>query len=249
MKKECPYCHEIIEGKHAIFANHVRWCNKNPNLDKKETSKNIQKGCLKSLDKRFGKIKEFVVRCNNCNKIVIVKEREKEFPKKKKYFCNRSCANSRKLKFNKQTREKLSKSIKQLWQNPKYVQKITASHKGIYTSKGEFAIRKYFQWNYPQHKWTFGGCLRYKGFPLVRDLYSNILKVCIEYDGIWHFKDIHNQLEYKQKQDHVLEEWCIDYGFRLIRIKEDVFLKDEQYWIDIIVNEIFNGISKIVKYY
>jgi hypothetical protein len=251
MNKECPYCHEIIEGKHAIFANHVRWCKKNPNLDKKKTSENIKKGCLKELDKRLGKYKKFTVKCHNCNKTTVVEEREKQFPKKEKYFCSRSCANAR-VHSNETKRQISAKcriTTKKLWQDPEYIKRAVESQKSIFTSKGEFAIRKYFQWNYPKYRWSFGGCLKHNGFPLVRDLYSNILKVCIEYDGIWHFENIHNQLEYKQKQDHALEEWCVDHNFRLIRIKENIFLKNEQFWLDIITNEVFNGIAKIVKFY
>ena len=251
MEKECPYCNEIIEGKHSIFANHVRWCDKNPNLNKIQTNKNISIGRFKEIEKRLGKIKNFTVRCRNCNRIVIIKEREKQFPKKEKYFCNRSCANTR--IHSKKTKEKIGLkatiSNKKLWKDPVHIEKMLKSQKSIFNSKGEVAIRKYFQWNFPQHHWTFGGCLRYKGFPLIRDLYSNKLKVCIEYDGIWHFENIYDQLEYKQKQDHVLEKWCIKHDFRLIRIKEDVFLKDEQFWLDIIIDEVFNGVARIVKYY
>jgi hypothetical protein len=43
----------------------------------------------------YGEIKEFQVFCNKCNKSFIVKEREKLYPKKQKYFCSRYCANSK----------------------------------------------------------------------------------------------------------------------------------------------------------
>ncbi len=251
MSKICPYCNKSIIGKHAIYANHVRWCEKNPNFNKEKTSKNISSGVLKDLEKRLGKIKKFLVKCENCHTKFPVEEREKQFPKKEKYFCNRSCANTR--HHTKETKNKIGKkatiSNKKLWQDPNYVKKIMTSQKSIFTSKGEVAIRKYFQWNFPQERWTFGGCLRYNNFPLVRDLYSNKLKVCIEYDGIWHFENIHNQLEYKQKQDQALENWCLQNNFKLIRIKEDIFLKDEDFWINQIVKEVHSKISRIVKFY
>lgn len=47
------------------------------------------------INGRYGKIKDFEVHCHKCNSIIIVKEREKVFPKKDKYFCNLTCANSR----------------------------------------------------------------------------------------------------------------------------------------------------------
>ena len=56
-----------------------------------------------------------------------------------------------------------------------------------------------------------------------RDLYSKKLKVCIEYDGIWHFKDIHGQLESKRIKDVALKDWCKEHSYKLIRIDEDWF--------------------------
>jgi hypothetical protein len=246
MNQICKHCDKFIEGKHSVYANHVRWCKKNPN-NKKE---NIKFGILKGLDKRLGKIKEFKVKCNNCNKIFIVNEREKQFPKKDKYFCNRSCANTR--KHSKETKDKIRKScspkIKEYWNNPEYVKK-QMSKNSILFSKGEVVIRTYFKWNFPNQKWTFGGCLKHNDSRLVRDLYSKKLKVCIEYDGIWHFEDIHGQLKDKQKIDKALEDWCIQNDYRLIRIKEDVFLKDEDFWIDKLVKEVKYGVAKIIKFY
>ena len=251
MKKECPYCKEIIEGKHANYANHVRWCKQNPNYDEINKNKNISIGVQKNRDKKFGKYKIFSVLCNNCSKIVKVREREKQFPKKEKYFCNTSCANTR--CHSEETKQKISKKVsisnRKLWKDPNHIQKMLSSQKSIFISKGEFAIRKYFQWNFPQHRWTFGGNLKHNGSRLIRDLYSNKLKICIEYDGIWHFKNICNQLDHKQKQDQALEDWCLKNNFRLIRIREEIFLKNEEFWINQLVKEVFSGVGKIVKFY
>lgn len=60
-------------------------------------------------DIKFGLFKEFIVKCEKCNKDFIVKEREKMFPKKKKYFCSRKCANSR--IFSDETKNKIRKSL------------------------------------------------------------------------------------------------------------------------------------------
>lgn len=90
----CKYCGKLfknIEGK--IFSNHVRWCDKNPK-DRTEEFKTRSKKIQEAIDKKKGKIKEFEVKCSKCGKSIIVKEREKEFPKKKKYYCSRQCANS-----------------------------------------------------------------------------------------------------------------------------------------------------------
>jgi len=96
MSKECPHCQDIIEGKHAKYANHIRWCKKNPKYSIINFNENIKKGVNKKLNEKFGKYKTFSVNCFQCGKVLKVEEREKQFPKKEKYFCNRSCANIRK---------------------------------------------------------------------------------------------------------------------------------------------------------
>jgi len=47
------------------------------------------------VNKKYGEFKKFIVTCNNCKKEFEIEEREKLFPKKEKYYCSRSCANSR----------------------------------------------------------------------------------------------------------------------------------------------------------
>ena len=58
---------------------------------------------------KYGRNKEYNVKCSHCNKEIIVVERDKQFPKKEKYFCNRKCANSR--KHSNQTKQKISNSL------------------------------------------------------------------------------------------------------------------------------------------
>lgn len=48
-----------------------------------------------NANKRFGIIKEFKVNCKTCGKEILIYERDKLFPTKENYFCNRSCANKR----------------------------------------------------------------------------------------------------------------------------------------------------------
>lgn len=85
--KNCKHCNkDITELSKSNQKNHVRWCDSNP----KRNTWNKQK---QSID-TYGLLKEFSVNCVNCEKNFFVKEREKLFPQKKKYFCSRSCANS-----------------------------------------------------------------------------------------------------------------------------------------------------------
>ena len=60
-------------------------------------------------NKKFGEFKLFTVKCSCCGKDKIVKEREKLFPQEEKYYCNRSCANSR--AHSEETKAKISISL------------------------------------------------------------------------------------------------------------------------------------------
>jgi uncharacterized Zn finger protein (UPF0148 family) len=72
--------------------------------------KSLKEGLKNSFNNKLGFLKDFDVFCNTCNKSFTVKEREKHFPSKEKYFCSRSCANKRII--TKDHREKTSKSLK-----------------------------------------------------------------------------------------------------------------------------------------
>ena len=90
--RTCKHCGIDFAGSVSEFANHVRWCNKNPKLEKYKTD-NITRG--KALgEERFGKYKKFEVQCVSCNDYFFVEERESLFPSKEKYFCSRKCSNS-----------------------------------------------------------------------------------------------------------------------------------------------------------
>lgn len=84
---ECEFDFEETHKK----ANHSRWCSKNPKHKDTDSLKLAQQ---KSADRRYGKLTSFEVICDQCNSNFEVIERGKQFPKKNKYFCSRSCANS-----------------------------------------------------------------------------------------------------------------------------------------------------------
>ncbi len=92
--KICKHCNQKLDLEGRVFSNHVRWCDNNPARNKTE---NISKGSQRFLDNKFGSITDFEVICSspNCEKTIVIKEREYQFPKKEKYFCNRSCSNCR----------------------------------------------------------------------------------------------------------------------------------------------------------
>lgn len=219
-------------------ANHYRW--KHLYAFKNDNTK-IKASFAFSLanSKRFGNWIEEDVICSklDCNNIVHIKYREN--CKKDQNFCSRKCANSRIHTDN--TKEQCSKSLKKAWDEGKFDNKNQSEHKN-FSSKTERAIVNYFKTTYPEHEWTSGGNLKYKDLRITRDLYSNILKICFEYDGIWHFKDIHGQLAKKQQKDKALEEWCKENHYRLIRIDENDFKDFQQ-----IEQLFFENNSPIVK--
>jgi very-short-patch-repair endonuclease len=144
-------------------------------------------------------------------------------------------------------RIKASDKMKTVWSNTDFASRLMRNGKTIFTSKSEVEIREHFIKNFPIDEWTFGGCIRFNGIGIVRDLYSKVLKICIEYDGIWHFKDIHGQLETKKLKDKALEEWCLCNGWRLIRIDEIEYLKDCHGALQKLVELAYKCEDKIVK--
>lgn len=84
---KCKHCTEVFQFKTpSEKGNHSRWCLKNPDRNNWNTRKMV--------DSRLGAIREHVVTCSTCEKLIVVEERG-ELPRKESYFCSRSCANSR----------------------------------------------------------------------------------------------------------------------------------------------------------
>ena len=112
LDRTCVYCETTFlneEGK--VFANHVRWCNKNTTNGDKGILKCSQKATEHYLIK-FGEIKGYNVTCQKCQSNFLVREREKRHPERDFYFCSRSCANSRGPRsesFKEKVRAKLKK--------------------------------------------------------------------------------------------------------------------------------------------
>jgi len=109
MLKRCKFCDLSLEDYSvSARANHTRWCDKNPN--RKKTTENIGAGNKKRYIKKWGELKDFQVKCLKCDCEFTVNEREKRFPEREKYFCSRSCANSRGPR-SESCKEKIRKSL------------------------------------------------------------------------------------------------------------------------------------------
>ena len=112
-KRVCPHCNKEFECNGKVFSNHVRWCSENPARQKlagedyQQKMKNINENRFNLM---LGVLKDFTVVCSTCGKEFIVQEREKQFPKKDKYFCSRSCANKRERP--QEVKDKISKGLK-----------------------------------------------------------------------------------------------------------------------------------------
>lgn len=70
---------------------------------------------------------------------------------------------------------------------------------------------------------TFDDCLSPKGNKLKFDFYLEDSNVCIEYDGIQHYKSIEYfggdvYFEYLQKCDNIKNEYCSNNGIKIFRI-------------------------------
>lgn len=108
---QCKHCNKEFEFiKTADKANHSRWCEQNPKFQHYKNNPSYLNACNTSIEKRFGQLKPFTVECSKCSITFEVQERELSFPSKDKYFCSKSCANSRTitLRHRKKTSETLS---------------------------------------------------------------------------------------------------------------------------------------------
>lgn len=112
----CPYCHEHLTMNPRQYANHIRWCKKNPSYERilGETSQNLKDAANKRIIKKYGQYKEYDVICSCCGNHLKIKEREGKFDPTKKYYCSRSCSNTHNhsLETKRKIQESLLKTIK-----------------------------------------------------------------------------------------------------------------------------------------
>ncbi len=220
-----------------IKANHVRWMHR----DNTKYLSNVSRIKCENDAKRLGQLIVDDVNCAKCSSLITVEYREGR--KKTNYYCSRSCANSRVRTESFKTL--VSLKIKTLWKNGHYDNTSRLSHlknSKLFSSKNERIILEYFKSYYPLDEWTSGGGLKIDNKQISRDMYSTKLKICFEYDGDWHFIDIKGQLKLKQEKDALLEGWCIENNWRLIRIDERSYKNVNQ-----IESLIYNNNDQIVK--
>jgi hypothetical protein len=230
----CEVCHLEFEN-HGVYANHIRWNHKEvpyTSLNCKYCNATRPKSSIIKHEKSCSKNPKNIKHCLHCNAIVTGY---------RKRFCNNSCSakysNTHRTNIDRsyitpEWRAKMRKSTIKQWLNG-----VHNPSRPIYSSKNERAIVKHFKETYPNDNWkTSGRLVLEDGSFLSRDLWSDKLKICFEYDGIWHFKDIKGQLKQKQTKDRLLEEWCKKNNYRLIRVDENNYQDVKQ-----IENLIYNS--------
>lgn len=95
----CLYCGKPVKNKYCNVSCQNKFQKRKPTIEQ----------CKRAHNTRFGEIKKFIVVCETCKKEFEVLEREKLYPQKEKYYCSRSCANTR--HHSEETKNKISRSI------------------------------------------------------------------------------------------------------------------------------------------
>lgn len=128
---KCKYCHKefILNGTRkdaSKFAVHVRQCNKNPNKQKilnayklsgHKSGQGLKNHLAKIEDEKTRKLRKFI--CQKCGNEFFINLTDNEYqyiqlhPNKAKKTCSIECAHSRKN--TKDTKNKISNSIKNFW--------------------------------------------------------------------------------------------------------------------------------------
>lgn len=210
----CVECNLIFD-KFQQKANHMRW----HHMDNTESNKNISSAMRISNDVRYGKVTTSIVKCHKCAVDICVTHRN---TKKPLYYCSNKCAKSRGPR-TAEWKKCVSAKIKEKWKQGHYDSTSALNHlkmPKIFSSKREREIVSHFKTKFPVDEWKSGGQLKTSNYSLSRDMYSDKLHICFEYDGDWHFININGQLELKKLKDLELEKWCADNNYRLIRIDE-----------------------------
>ena len=220
----CQYCGLEFE-KFQQKSNHIRW--NHLNINRQAFKEKMSKSSLDKYEKIYGVWVEEEVKCSNikCINKTIARYKSngsKTSGKKENYYCSVECSHYSQPTISKETREKISEKIKDAWNRGVYNDSSFNSHNNNYyfTSKGERKMLSDLKEFLPDYDWTSGGRIFLGKMQFSRDAYSNKHKICVEYDGVWHFKDIKGQLLEKQKKDKGLEQWCVENNYRLVRIEE-----------------------------
>ena len=251
METFCPICNKPKKEKNKFCSFSCCTINTNKNRDYSKNSAGLIKSRKLRLDAELGKLMDLEVTCHKCKEHFLVKERVKNFPKKKKYHCCRGCANAREAVKTEEHKKKVSIAAKKFYSQLPLEEKLRRAQRSVnsrflYRSKGEAKLLEMLRSSFPEAEFTYGGSMIYKDKAICRDIISKKLKLCIEYDGIWHFKNINNQLSFKKMKDALYEEWILQSEYRLIRVTDNDFARNQSLYEELI-DSIENRTEKIIK--
>lgn len=246
--KKCKHCGQEFDNHHK-YANHIRW--KHKGQDYYDSFKNKMSEMTTNYYKnKFGEIKEFEVICNNCGKSFKIKERETK--RKNKYFCSRSCANTR--HHSQSTIDKIKKGNLKKWSDENFKKENiqisinNLSKNSRFSSRGEREIRKILKGifgnkNVSSHRLVKLENGKYKAVDIHIKMYNTI----IEYDGEWHFNpSLYEKIKTKEttffsvvEKDLLLKKYCKINNIKLLRVSDDKYKKEKI----IMINKILNFIK------
>ena len=90
---ECKHCKKQYPfSRTTEKANHSKHCDANPG--KLAYYQKVKETNKARANVKFGEYVIFTVNCSTCREQFNVKERERLFPSKERYFCSRKCSNS-----------------------------------------------------------------------------------------------------------------------------------------------------------
>lgn len=237
--KTCDVCgFQTFNGR--TMSNHKRWKHITP-----KGSEEYAKTQLKLKAVRSKRV-DVELQCNECGKTFVINVTEARLKSGKyRHYCSSACAHkqgSKNVDY-KVISQKMKDNPVGCFSTEWKILHPDAMCSRKNFSKRELEIVSFLKNKFPEDEWKQGfidGTRKHDGYILSPDCHSDKLKVVIEYDGIWHFKDIHNQLEKKQNVDRALLKFCKEKGYRLIRIDEDLNVSN-----DMIENAIYKSSSEI----
>lgn len=230
----CKQCDAVFD-KFQALASHVKYVHGKTQVQYTAIARD---GVLKRLDLLYGEYKEFTVSCATCGTEFTVCEREKQHPKKSKYYCNRSCANTRHQTEN--SKSKISSSVKTAWQNGKFdnVDFTTPRRSSV----AEREIRQILKDRYGASDVLAHRIKQYYDIRRAVDLSIPKFNAVIEYDGIFHFQEIYEgSFERVHYKDVLQNKYCAENGIKLIRIKYTVYEADKLGSINRIIDILENN--------
>ena len=240
---ECTLKFDSFQQK----ANHVRWQHKDQKFSADGYASLQEKSKIYN-EKRYGKLITQDINCFKCNKEFNVSFREGK--KKERYFCSRSCANSR--TWDEKMKNKISIGVKKACKNPIIKAKFISNLQNVKKRNSSKAERKLASmlknYGFTRHLLM----TTKNNFLFDIDIVSKEKDIWIESDGSWHFKKVHagHDFEKTKLRDTIEEYEAINRNVLLIRVNNEKYSIDEQ--INFIFSEIRNWdktVGKVTKLY